>query len=151
MIRYLLIILLTTIFLAACKSKNGTSMDLQEANIAIAQQVYVHFNRHDWSAMADLYTNPAEFKDPSFGQDMVKQSKQQIISKYHEMAQLFPDLRDDIVQVYPSGDKHVIVEFISSGTAPDGTKWTLPICTIFTIENGKIIKDFTYYDNPPEE
>jgi len=49
--------------------------------------------------------------------------------------------------MYSSGDKHVIVEFISTGTAPDNSKFELPICTIFTIENKKITKDFTYYDN----
>jgi ketosteroid isomerase-like protein len=55
--------------------------------------------------------------------------------------------QDEIIQVYPSDNNHIIVEFISSGTAPDGSKFELPICTIFTIENEKIVKDFTYYDN----
>jgi hypothetical protein len=36
---------------------------------------------------------------------------------------------------------------VSSGTAPDSSKLELPICTILTIENGKITQDFTYYDN----
>lgn len=49
--------------------------------------------------------------------------------------------------MYPSGENHIIVEFVSSGTAPDNSKFELPICTIFTIENGLITKDFTYYDN----
>ena len=71
----------------------------------------------------------------------------QIVKKYTELAELFPDVKDKIVQIYPSGDKHIIVEFISSGTAPDGLKFELPICTIFTIEKGFITKDFTYYDN----
>ncbi|WP_198412578.1 nuclear transport factor 2 family protein [Kaistella antarctica] len=52
-----------------------------------------------------------------------------------------------MIQIYPSGNQHIIVEFISRGTAPDNTKFELPICTIFTIENGLITKDFTYYDN----
>jgi ketosteroid isomerase-like protein len=56
-------------------------------------------------------------------------------------------LKDEVKAVYPSGENHIIVEFISTGTAPDNSKFELPICTIFTIENGKITKDFTYYDN----
>ena len=52
-----------------------------------------------------------------------------------------------MVAVYPSGDKNVIVEFVSKGTLPDQSKFELPICTIFTIENGKITKDYTYFDN----
>jgi len=121
-------------------------MKTQDENIIIAKTVYEHFNKHDWNKMAELYTDPADFKDPSFGQEIIKQTQQQIIEKYKAMGDMFPDIRDDVIQIYPSGDEHVIVEFISSGTAPDGTKWTLPICTIFTIENGQITKDFTYYD-----
>ncbi len=63
------------------------------------------------------------------------------------MNQLFPDIRDEIIAIYPSGDKNVIVEFISTGTGPDGSMFALPVCTIFTIENGMITKDYIYYDN----
>ena len=59
----------------------------------------------------------------------------------------FPDVQDSVVAVYPSGKNNVIVEFISKGTNPDKTKFELPICTIFTIENDKITKDYTYFDN----
>lgn len=121
-------------------------MNMQNDNIAIAKKLYEYFNAHDWDAMAALYTESAEFKDPSFGQEIVQQTRAETAQKYRELAEIFPDIRDDIVAIYPSGEKHVIVEFISSGTAPDGNKWTLPICTIFTIEDGLITKDFTYYD-----
>jgi len=148
----LFVLVLFFILVNACQQKKeNMSMRLEEENIVVAKKLYEYFNQHDWAQMARLYSNPAEFKDPSFGQEVIKQSHQQIIAKYKEMGDMFPDLRDEIVQIYPSGDKHVIVEFVSSGTAPDGTKWTLPICTIFTIENGLITKDYTYYDNPPEE
>jgi steroid delta-isomerase-like uncharacterized protein len=105
------------------------------------------FNKHEWEKMADLYTEEAEIKDPSVGQQIVKQSKQEIIQRYSEMQQMFPNLKNEIIQIYPSGESHVIVEFVSSGTAPDASDFTLPICVIFTIENGKITKDFSYYDN----
>ena len=121
-------------------------MNMQNDNIAIAKQLYEYFNAHDWDAMAALYSEPADFKDPSFGQEIVQQTRVETAQKYRELAEIFPDICDDIVAIYPSGEKHVTVEFISSGTAPDGSKWTLPICTIFTIENGLITKDFTYYD-----
>jgi hypothetical protein len=54
--------------------------------------------------------------------------------------QSFPDLHDQVIQIYPSGDKHIIVEFVFSGTAPDNSKFELPICTILTTENGIITK-----------
>ena len=67
------------------------------------------------------------------------------------ISKFLPDLHDQVIQTYASGDKNVIVEFVSSGTGPDKVKFELPICTIFTIENGLITKDFTYFDNFEEE
>ena len=64
-----------------------------------------------------------------------------------ELQNQFTDVQDSVVAVYPSGDKNVIVEFVSKGILPDQSKFELPICTIFTIENGKISKDYTYFDN----
>ena len=96
--------------------------------------------------MGALYSEPAEFKDPSFGIELVTQTRQNIIEKYSEVQQAIPDLWDDVLQVYASGERHVIVEFVSSGTAPNGSKWKLPICTIFTIENRLITEDYSYYD-----
>ncbi|GAB3819887.1 nuclear transport factor 2 family protein [Pontibacter rugosus] len=116
-------------------------------NVNLVNQYFEHFNNHNWEQMAAVYTETAEFKDPSLGQGIVTQSREQIVQKYSELNEVFPDLNDKVVQVYPSGENHVIVEFVSSGTAPDGSQFELPICTIFTIENGKITKDFTYYDN----
>jgi ketosteroid isomerase-like protein len=73
--------------------------------------------------------------------------KQEIVAKYSELGEMFPDLKDTVIKTYPSGDKHIIVEFVTVGTAPDDSKMELPICTIFTIENGKITQDLSYYDN----
>ncbi len=101
--------------------------------------------------MANLYSEVSEFKDPLLGPGIIKQTRQQIIDKYSELNNIFPDLHDEIIQIYPSGDKHIIVEFVSSGTAPDDSKFELPICTILTIENGIITKDFTYFHNFEEQ
>ena len=115
-------------------------------NIALVESVFQFFNAHDWTQMAGLYSDPAKFKDPEFGTEMVLKSTDEIINKYQEMNDRFPDIHDEIVAIYPSGEKHVIVEFISSGTASNGLKWQLPLVTIFTISNNLIVKEFTYYD-----
>ncbi|MEM7655632.1 MAG: nuclear transport factor 2 family protein [Bacteroidota bacterium] len=119
--------------------------------IAQIQQFFDHFNQHEWTQMADMYVENAEFKDPSYGPTAITQSRADIVAKYTELNAIFPDLHDEIVNIYPSGENHVIVEFISSGTAADGSGFELPICAIFTFEGDKIIKDFTYYDNFDEE
>ncbi|MDI9869027.1 nuclear transport factor 2 family protein [Flectobacillus roseus] len=113
---------------------------------AFVKTYFEHFNRHDFKAMAAMYVDSAEFKDPSFGTGIVRQSQQQTVVKYTELAKMFPDLRDSVISIYPSDTNHIIVEFISKGSMPS-SKFELPICTIFTLQNGKITKDFTYYNN----
>jgi steroid delta-isomerase-like uncharacterized protein len=138
--------LFVAILLGACDAPKSENL-AAAANEKLIRQFYEHFNRHDWEKMAGMYAETADFRDPSLGQGIVRQTRQQTIKKYAELNQLFPDLKDSIRQVYPSSDKHIIVEFVSKGTAADGSAFELPICTIFTIENGQITKDFTYYDN----
>lgn len=120
---------------------------MEQSNQALVEQYFTLFNAHEWTKMAELYSETPEFKDPSLGPGIIKQTRQQIAEKYAGLHAIFPDLHDEVIQVYPSGNSHIIVEFISKGTAADGSTFELPICTIFTIEDGKITKDFTYYDN----
>lgn len=139
--------LLFILLVVSCTTKNNPEMTQTDKNIKLINQYFTAFNNHEWSKMASMYTEKAEFKDPSLGQGIVTQTREQVIKKYSELNQVFSDINDEVIQLYPSGDKHVIVEFISRGTAPDDSKFELPICTIFTIEDGQITKDFTYYDN----
>jgi len=115
-------------------------------NLELVDQFFEHFNNHAWASMADMYVDPAEFKDPSLGKGIVKQTREQIIEKYSDLNDIFPDIHDKVINVYPSGEKHVIVEFVSTGTAPDSSRLELPLCMILTFDNGLITKDFTYFD-----
>jgi ketosteroid isomerase-like protein len=141
------IFVIFSVFLVFSSCQNNSENKTVAANQTIVKNYFDTFNRHDWAKMADFYTETADFKDPSLGKGIMPQTRAQTIKKYAELNQIFPDLHDEIMQIYPSGEKNVIVEFISSGTSPDGTKFELPICTILTLENGKITKDFTYFDN----
>ena len=128
-------------------SCNNSNENVQAENEKLIQNYFKLFNRHKWKELSDLYVENAEFKDPSFGNGIVKQSKSEFVKKYSELNQAFPDLKDRVIQVYPSGNKNIIVEFVSTGTALNQSKFELPITTIFTIEDGKITKDYTYYNN----
>lgn len=144
--KYLVALLITTFTLSSCNNQHQQNRNTSD-NENLVKQYFEHFNKHDWEKMANMYTETADFKDPSLGPGMVKQTREQIVKKYEELSQIFPDVKDEVVRIYPAGNKHIIVEFISTGTAPDNSKFELPICTIFTFENGLITKDFTYYDN----
>jgi ketosteroid isomerase-like protein len=142
-------ILFAAVAVALCSAcqPQGEQTQPGAENEKLVRTYFDLFNQHEWKQMADLYADTTEFKDPSLGPGIVKQSRQQTIAKYTELSGVFPNLRDELVQIYPSGDKHIVVEFVSRGTASDQSTFELPICTIFTIEKGKIVKDFTYYDN----
>lgn len=149
--RKLIAIIVTAFVIASCNNQNQTKTMDSSKNEKLIKQYFEHFNSHNWKKMSEMYTETADFKDPSLGQGIVQQSRRQIENKYEELNSVFPDLKDSIVQIYPSGENHIIVEFVSTGTAADNSKFELPICTIFTIENGLITKDFTYFDNFDEE
>ena len=147
-----LLFCILVLFLSSCNQKKtvppSTKTSIQgNPNEKLIQDYFEHFNNHDWTKMASMYIDTAEFKDPSLGTGIVRQNREQTARKYEELNEMFADLHDRVLNIYPSGEKNIIVEFISSGTAPDNSKFELPICTIFTIENGLITKDFTYYDN----
>ena len=143
------ILIFSVLFLFfSCKKEEEKIIKIDTTeNEKIAKQLFVEFNKHDWQKMANLYIENAEFKEPGSKMKLHKKSREQIVKEYSELQMMFPDVQDSVVAVYPSGKNKVIVEFVSKGTNPDKTEFELPICTIFTIENGKITKDYTYFDN----
>lgn len=145
----LFIVFLFGFGLSACQQKQDpleTLRQRQDENIQVVQEMFAHFNKHDWEAMAAMYAEKAEFKDPAYGTEAIMQSRADIVAHYSELAQMIPDVQDDVKNLYPSGERHVVVEFISKGTGPDGQPFGLPISSILTINNGVITADYTYYD-----
>lgn len=140
-------LLIVVFLIISCNNQNEPKNIDTSKNEKIVKQYFEYFNSHNWKKMAEMYTETADFKDPSLGKGIVKQTRKQTEDKYAELNEIFPDLHDKVIQIYSSGENHIIVEFISTGTAPDNSKLELPICTIFTIEKGLITKDFTYFDN----
>ena len=77
-----------------------------------------------------------------------KKSKEQIIKEYiPELQNQFPDVQDSVVAVYPSGEKNVIVEFVSKVLFQINQNLNSDLQLFSPIENGKITKDYTYFDN----
>jgi len=141
--RAVLILLLWALVACSTPSENPTAENEQ-----LVRSMFGAFNRHDWEAMASHYSDSALFLDPSFGTDYVRQTRTEMVIKYKEMHAMFPDLHDDVVTLVTSGNR-VAVEFVATGTQPDGATFRLPISAMFTIENGKIVRDATYYNNCP--
>lgn len=120
---------------------NGTSQ--REKNVQTVKELFSAFNEHDWDRMVSFYAPDAILEDPSYEKPVV--GTQGMKEKYNRLQQLFPDIRDEIQNIYVSRN-HVIVEFVSTGTAQDGTSFTTNICSVISLKNGKIVRDATYYD-----
>lgn len=142
----IILLIIGTSLAISCTNQKNQNMNTTD-NEKLVKTYFDHFNKHEWEKLANMYVENCEFKDPSLGKGIVKQTRKEIVEKYSELNQIFPDLHDKVLQTYPSGEHHIIVEFVSSGTAADNSKFELPICTILTIEHGMITKDFTYFDN----
>lgn len=142
----IILLIIGTSLAISCTNQKNQNMNTTD-NEKLVKTYFDHFNKHEWEKLANMYVENCEFKDPSLGKGIVKQTRKEIVEKYSELNQIFPDLHDKVLQIYPSGEHHIIVEFVSSGTAADNSKFELPICTILTIEHGMITKDFTYFDN----
>src|SRR5690349_10857536 len=93
-------LLIGALMLASCSSQ-----ETNNKNVEATHAMFDAFNRHDWNAMTNYYSESASFLDPSFGQDYVTKTRQETAAKYSEMQKMFPDLHDELVGVYPSGDK----------------------------------------------
>jgi ketosteroid isomerase-like protein len=118
----------------------------EDQNKEIATKMFQAFNDHDWIKMTTYYSSDAMYLDPAYGLEFTTKSQNEIVEKYSAMEQTFPDIHDSITSIYAMGNK-VTVEFISTGSSGDSIKFTLPICTVLTFQNGKIVRDATYYDN----
>lgn len=136
MTRFFQFSLLVTLFLG-CSGSNK--------NMESTKEMFDAFNRHDWNRMASYYAPEAQFLDPSYGLEYVTKTQAQTSSKYAEMETLFPDIKDDIKAMYSDGEK-VIVEFVSTGSSGDSISLKLPIVSVLTFKDGKIVRDATYYD-----
>lgn len=144
--KQLLLAFFICLLFISCKQQK-TAKQQQEDNTSTIHQLFHLFNKHDWKQMATLYADTVWVKDPSLGIEAVQHTHNDIIANYAALEQAIPDVKDSIINIYSAENNLLVVEFISTGTTQDGSTFKLPICSILSFENGKIIKEFVYYDN----
>ncbi len=129
-----------------CVMESSYDQRTTDDNKEVIRDVFKAFNKHDFKLMASYYADTAKFLDPSLGKQFVCQSRAQTNAKYRSLAATFPNLKDSTTSIIASQDK-VVTQFIATGTSANGKNFSMPICTIFKLINGKIVSDATYYDN----
>ena len=138
-----------TIMFSACSPSESAKPEATTDLDSVVNKYFQTFNKHDAVELGRFYADSCDMKDPSMGTTMRRIARADIAKKYAEMFSYFKSLNDSVIATYPSGSC-ITVEFISTGVMPDSTKLYLPICTVFEFSAGKIIKDFTYYNNANE-
>lgn len=139
---------LSVLFFIQYSCVNNSNMDNAVNNIEIAKKSFAAFNAHNWEEQAGYFSDTCQYLDPTYGDTHVVKSRIEKIEKYRKMEKMSPDIKDEITTIFGVADK-VVVQFISSGTAKTDQgdyNWSLPICCVFTFQNGLIVKDETYYN-----
>lgn len=116
---------------------------IPDNNVSVVKSIFQAFNAHDWNGMMQYYADDAVFIDPSFQETIGDRNF--MIRHHTELHQHFQGIHDEVKFIYAAADT-IIVEFVSTGTNESGESFTLPVCTVFTFKNGKVIRDATYYD-----
>lgn len=137
-------LLLGLALLFGCAEKKDPKAAMANENLKQAQALFAAFNAHDWDKMASFYAQDAQFLDPAYGTAWTKKNKAALMANYAGMEKTAPDIKDEITSLFAADDK-VSIQFTASGTTA-GQRWSMPISTILTFKDGKIIKDATYYD-----
>ena len=110
-------------------------------------------NRHQTDSLAMLYTANAYLESPNF--DGIKNGPAGIREAYSRYFTSTPDLHYTVTEVVPA-DSIVVATYTWGGTlqTPEngtpaymrGKKYVLKGCTIFTVREGKISREASYFD-----
>ena len=125
----------------------------QNEALEVVAAMFAAFNRHDLDAMAALYADDAVIESPDF--EAPRRGPAGVRETYAPYFEGSPDIQDDVTRMFASGGQ-VAVEFVSRGTmthlGPDdpevmrGKAFALKIGAVLEVEDGKIVRDVTYFD-----
>ena len=73
--RKLLTLIVAVFIVISCNNQNQSKVIDTSKNEKIINQYFEYFNSHNWKKMAEMYTETADFKDPSLGKGIVKQTR----------------------------------------------------------------------------
>jgi ketosteroid isomerase-like protein len=129
---------LGVVMLSACGIANSPADNVESETHRIATAVFEAFNAHDWEKMESLYADSVKLEDPAYPGG--KTGRDQMTDFYRSI----PDIHDAVQKIVIQ-DNVAVVEFVSTGTM-NGQSFSLPICSVLTVEGGLVVEDHTYYD-----
>lgn len=112
---------------------------------AIVNRIVEAYNAKDANALADLYHPEARYWSALDGW---QEGLPVIRSHIEDLHQRLPDEQMSVDAIMTDGDV-VVVEFTSSGTAPNGEPYRISFAEVIELRNGKIASVMVYLD--PDE
>ena len=128
-------------------SGNASASEDSEATRATIEALFEAFNRHDVESLVDLYAEDTRLRSP--GDHDFSVGKEFVRATYRSHFDNIPGVHNDVKKVVVEGNEGS-VEFVASWEKPTASnpnaRGHLKIASFITVENGKIVKDVTYFD-----
>jgi|GEM_PF-6579371 len=117
-----------------------------KTNIETVKRLYELFNQRQWQEMAALYSDKTSFLDNRQDEFIIR-TNEEIPTIYAALERKYPGITEKILYIEEAGDQ-VYVQFLTSGRSRSGGYWQQIAWTIFTVENHKIAKVASYFNQP---
>ena len=121
--------------------------DANARNLDTVRQKFAAFNRHDATAIQDIYATDAVLHSPDYP---ALTGNGKIADTYRGIFAGVPDAVDNVQNLDAVGDR-VYAQFIMTGHFQGAADKPISarIMSIYTVKDGHITEDETYYDRKP--
>jgi ketosteroid isomerase-like protein len=102
------------------------------------------FNKHDSDAIERIYASDATLHSPDYPG---LTGNKPIADTYRKLFDMIPDAKDNVERLESSSSR-VYAQFVLTGhlKGTQATPISVRIISVYTVENGHIVGDETYYD-----
>lgn len=108
------------------------------------QRKFISFDDHDAATIQEIYAVDAVLHSPDYPE---LKGNAGIADTYRQLFSAIPDAKDEVLSFDVIGNK-VYVQFALTGHfgGTAGKPIRVPIMSIYTVQDGHIVADTTYYD-----
>ncbi len=120
----------------------------------VVREFYDAFNAGDLGRSAAQVTEECEFEFVAYGSAATQRTREEVLDGLRVLRASFPDLRAEPINVIASGQT-VVLEWDARGTwtgapmrgkQPNGRRFEQRGCSVYELENGKIVRGRDYFD-----
>lgn len=131
-------------FLLASSMAATTTSAAETKSSDPIQRKFAAFNKHDAEAIEQIYASDATLRSPDYPSLM---GNVRIADTYRKIFDAVPDAKDELETLERSSN-HVYAQYLLTGhlKGAQDKPLSVRIMSVYTVKNGHIIDDATYYD-----